>query len=151
MRDVVGVEASHNKGESRQQPLHDRQRVGLANALHAPRELVLGDLFDAVDVKDPHLVVEVTEVHRVQPTPARAALRARLAAYTGRRSRGAHGGASTEHPRVDLGAAQGVQMTVQDPVWCSLRASSKTGKGCSSSVIVADSDNASYDGTVSAS
>lgn len=42
-------------------------------------------------------------------------------------------------------------MTVQDPVWCSLRASSKTGKACSSSAIVADSDYALYDGTVSAS
>ena len=108
MRDVVGVEALHDKGESRQQPLQDRQRATLANALHAPRELVLGDPFDAVDVKDPHVVVEVTEVHRVQPNPARAALRARLAAYTGRRLRGAHGGAATEHPRVDLGAARSV-------------------------------------------
>lgn len=115
MRAIVGVEALHDKGEGRQQPLQDRQWVALANALHAPRELVLRDLVDAVAVKGPFVFVEVALVRRRHPVPALAAIRTRLAVRAGLRSRGARDGASAEHPHVGPGTAQVVQMTVQGP------------------------------------
>lgn len=51
----VRVEAQHNNRQGHQQTLQDQQRVAPANALHAPRELVLGDLVGTVDVMRPYL------------------------------------------------------------------------------------------------
>lgn len=110
----VRVEAQHNNGQRRQQTLQDRQRVPPANALHAPRELLLSDLVDAVDVKAPLVFVEAALVHRVHPTPALAATRTRLTVRTSRRLRGTGGSESNEQPHVRLGAEHVVRVTVLD-------------------------------------
>ena len=98
-----------------QQTLQNWQREVLQNAVDAAREVVLCVLVDGADVIDALDLVEFALMYRVDADPARAVLRARLAADADRRWRGAHGVLGAAHPFVGPRAAQVVQVAVGDP------------------------------------